>query len=137
MFGVLSRTKSTWGCWYFITFIDDYSHCTWLFLMKTQAELFSIFHKFHAEVQTQLILQFVSYEVIMPKNIFLDHSPTFCPQMGFFISPRELTLFNRMEWLSIRTVIWLKLLKLSYSIIRFLNIFRDATLAACYLINSM
>ena len=38
---------------YFVTFIDDYSHCTWLFLMKTQAELFSIFQKFHDEDRTQ------------------------------------------------------------------------------------
>ena len=48
-----SRTKSTLGFRYFITFIDDYSCCTWLFLMKTRAELFSIFQKFHDEVRTQ------------------------------------------------------------------------------------
>ena len=72
-----SRTESTLGFRYFVTFIDDYSHCTWVFLMKTRAELFSIFQKFHAEVRIQfnLILQFVSYEVMMQRNIFLDHSP--------------------------------------------------------------
>ena len=48
-----SRTEPTLGSRYFVTFIDDYSHCTWLFLMKTRAELFSIFQKFHVEVQTQ------------------------------------------------------------------------------------
>ena len=48
-----SRTESTLGFWYFVTFIDDYSCCTWLFLMKTRAELFSIFQNFNAEVQTQ------------------------------------------------------------------------------------
>ena len=47
------RTESTLGFRYFVTFIDDYSRCTWLFLMKTRVELFSIFQKFHAEVQTQ------------------------------------------------------------------------------------
>ena len=47
------RIESTFGLWYFATLIDDYSHCTWLFLIKTRAELFSIFHKFHAEVRTQ------------------------------------------------------------------------------------
>ena len=31
----LSRTESTLGFRYFVTFIDDYSRCTWLFLMKT------------------------------------------------------------------------------------------------------
>ena len=48
-----SRVESTLGFRYFVTFIDDYSRCTWLFLMKTRAELFSIFQKFHAEIRTQ------------------------------------------------------------------------------------
>ena len=47
-----SRTESTLGFRYFVTFVDDYSRCTWLFLMKTRAELFSIFQKFHVEVRT-------------------------------------------------------------------------------------
>ena len=44
---------STLGFHYFVTFIDDYSRCTWLFLMKTRVELFSIFQKFHAEILAQ------------------------------------------------------------------------------------
>ena len=48
-----SRSASTLGFRYFVTFIDDYSRCTWLFLMKTRVELFSIFQKFHAEIRTQ------------------------------------------------------------------------------------
>ena len=48
-----SRSTSTLGFRNFVTFIDDYSRCTWLFLMKTRTELFSIFQKFHAEICTQ------------------------------------------------------------------------------------
>ena len=48
-----SRSASTLGFRYFVTFIDDYSRCTWLFLMKTRAELFSIFQKFHVEIRPQ------------------------------------------------------------------------------------
>ena len=48
-----SRSISTLGFCYFVTFIDDYSRYTWLFLMKTRVELFSIFQKFHAEIRTQ------------------------------------------------------------------------------------
>ena len=48
-----SRSTSTLGFRYFVTFIDDYSRCTWLFLMKTRAKLFSIFQKFNAEIRTQ------------------------------------------------------------------------------------
>ena len=49
----LFRIESKLRFRYFVTFIDDYFRCTWLFLMKTRAKLFSIFQKFHAEVQTQ------------------------------------------------------------------------------------
>jgi len=38
-----SRVKSNLGFQYFVTFIDDFSICTWLFLMKNHSELFSIF----------------------------------------------------------------------------------------------
>ena len=48
-----SRSTSTLGFRYFVTFINDYSRCTWLFLMKTRAVLFSIFQKFHVEIRTQ------------------------------------------------------------------------------------
>ena len=47
------RTVSTLGFQYFVTFIDNYSRCTWLFLMKNWAELFFIFQKFYVEIQTQ------------------------------------------------------------------------------------
>ena len=60
-----SRTKSTLGFQYFVTFIDDYSRCTWLFLMKTQAELFFNFRSSRLEFEVNLILQFISYKVIM------------------------------------------------------------------------
>ena len=46
------RIASTLGFQYFVIFIDDYSRCTWLFLMKNRAESYSIFHKFYAEIQT-------------------------------------------------------------------------------------
>ena len=42
----LCRTASTLRFQYFVNFIDDYSRCNWLFLMKNRAELYSIFHKF-------------------------------------------------------------------------------------------
>ena len=36
--------------WYFVTFVDDYSQTTWLYLMKNRLELFS---HFRAEIHTQ------------------------------------------------------------------------------------
>ena len=54
-----SRFASTLGFRYFVTFIDDYSQCTWLFLMKTRVELFSIFQKFIMKFALNSILLFV------------------------------------------------------------------------------
>jgi transposase InsO family protein len=48
-----SRTVSTFESRYFVTFIDDFSRCTWLFLMKNRSELFSIFEQFYQEIRTQ------------------------------------------------------------------------------------
>ncbi|KAJ7959601.1 Retrovirus-related Pol polyprotein from transposon TNT 1-94 [Quillaja saponaria] len=48
-----SRVSSSLGFQYFVTFIDDYSRCTWLCLMKNRSELFSIFQQFCAEIKTQ------------------------------------------------------------------------------------
>ena len=41
------------GFRYFVTFVDDYSRTTWLYLMKNHSELFSHFHVFCAEIHTQ------------------------------------------------------------------------------------
>ena len=48
-----SHVASSLGFQYFVTFIDDYSRCTWLFLMKSHSELFHIFQYFFHEIQTQ------------------------------------------------------------------------------------
>ena len=48
-----SRIASTLGFQYFVTFIDDFSRCTWLFLMKSRTKLFSVFQKFFAEIRNQ------------------------------------------------------------------------------------
>ena len=38
---------------YFVTFVDDFSHVTWLYLMKSHSEFFSHSSVFCAEIQTQ------------------------------------------------------------------------------------
>ena len=40
------------GFRYFVTFVDDYSRTTWLYLMKNRYELFSPFRAFCAEIHT-------------------------------------------------------------------------------------
>jgi len=68
-----SRVKSTLGFQYFVTFIDDYFRCTWLFLMKHRSELFHIFQSFFNEIKTQFG---VSTRVLHSDNgrEYLSHS---------------------------------------------------------------
>ena len=40
------------GFRYVVTFVDDYSRTTWLYLMKNRSELFSHFRAFYAEIHT-------------------------------------------------------------------------------------
>ena len=47
------RVSSSLDFHYFVTFIDDYSRCTWLYLMKNRSGLFSISQKFHANIRNQ------------------------------------------------------------------------------------
>ena len=41
------------GFKYFVTFVDDFSRVTWLYLMKSHSELFSYFIAFCAEIKTE------------------------------------------------------------------------------------
>ncbi|RDX67842.1 hypothetical protein CR513_53233, partial [Mucuna pruriens] len=47
-----SRVTS-FGFNYFVTFIDEYSRCTWVYLMKERSELLSILMSFSKEVENQ------------------------------------------------------------------------------------
>ena len=54
-----SRSASTLGFHYFVTFINDYSRYTWLFLMKTQLSYFLSFKNFMLKFALNSILIFV------------------------------------------------------------------------------
>ena len=49
----LCPVVSPFGFRYFVTFVDDYSRTTWLYLMKNRFKLFSHFRAFYAEIHTQ------------------------------------------------------------------------------------
>lgn len=48
-----SRVSNNIGSRWFVTFIDDHTRVTWVFLMKGKLEVGSIFENFHKMVQTQ------------------------------------------------------------------------------------
>ena len=94
---------STLGFRYFVTFIDDFSSCTWLFLMKSPIELFIVFQKFFADSS----IFHTSIHIIRSDNALEYLSApffAFYPPMGFFISLLVLTFHNKIGWLSARIV---------------------------------
>jgi transposase InsO family protein len=42
------------GCMYYVSFIDDFSHKTWIYFLKTKDEVFSRFHEFKALVENHI-----------------------------------------------------------------------------------
>ena len=44
---------TSFGFRYFVTFIDEFSRCTWVYLMKDRSELLPIFKSFCNEIENQ------------------------------------------------------------------------------------
>lgn len=50
---VSAPVTSLFGFCYFVTFVDDFSRATWVYLLKSKSEVFSVFQLFHKMVETQ------------------------------------------------------------------------------------
>jgi hypothetical protein len=46
------------GYKYFITFIDDFSRVTWIYLLKFKSEVVDVFKDFHMLIMTQFSMKF-------------------------------------------------------------------------------
>jgi len=51
---------SFYGYTYFLTFIDDFSRCTWVYFLKLKSEVFNMFLAFKAFVENNLDVKFLS-----------------------------------------------------------------------------
>jgi len=74
---------------YFITFVDDYSCVTWLYLMKNRLEVFSISQNFCAEIEHQFG---TSIHVLRSDNAKEFFSSSFVGFMRKFAHHHVLTL---------------------------------------------
>ena len=52
-----SKVSTIGGARWFVTFIDDCSRMTWIFLMKSKDEVNSLFQRFHKMATTQFQTQ--------------------------------------------------------------------------------
>ena len=65
------------GFRYFVTFVDDYSQTTRLYLMKNCYELFSHFHAFCAKIHTQFHVSVQSLRSDNAKEYVLEQCQSF------------------------------------------------------------
>ena len=132
------RTASTLGFQYFVTFIDDYSRCIWLFLMKNQAKLFSIFQKFYTEIQTQFNVSLPVLHSDNAREYFSTPFTSFMSQHGILHqsscahTPQQNGVVERKNRHLVETAHTLIL----YSHVSF-RFWEDVVLTVCYLINRM
>ncbi|RVW99855.1 Retrovirus-related Pol polyprotein from transposon TNT 1-94 [Vitis vinifera] len=132
------RTASTLGFQYFVTFIDDYSRCTWLFLMKNRAELFSIFQKFYTEIQTQFNISIRVLRSDNAREYFSAQFTSFMSHHGILhqSSCAHTPQQNGVAECKNRHLVETARTLLLHSHVPF-RFWGDAVLTACYLINRM
>ena len=133
-----SRFTSALGFRYFVTFRGNSFQCTWLFLMKTRAELFSLCQKFHAEIRTQFNTSIRILRNDNAKEYFSMSLSSFMSSHGIFhqsscaYTPQQNGVTECKNRHLVETA---RILLLHHKVPqRFL---RDVILAACYLINRM
>ena len=130
------RTTSTLGFQYFVTFIDDYSRCTWLFLMKNRAELYSIFKKIYAEIMIQFN---ISIRVLRSDNARKYFSSPFISFMSQHGILHQSSCAHTSQQNGVAEHKNRHLIETTYTLLLHYHVpFRfwgDAVLTACYLIN--
>lgn len=66
-----SPTVFLFGFRYFVTFVDDYSRITWVYLLKAKSDVFFAMSSLSNWFVLNLMLKFVSFGQIMEENTCL------------------------------------------------------------------
>uniref|UniRef100_A0A5B6ZV70 Integrase catalytic domain-containing protein n=1 Tax=Davidia involucrata TaxID=16924 RepID=A0A5B6ZV70_DAVIN len=56
-----SRTTGLCGARYFVTFIDDHSRLTWVYVLEDRSQLFTVFQSFYAEISNQFNAKLLAF----------------------------------------------------------------------------
>lgn len=127
------------GFKYFVTFIDDFSRCTWLYLLKSRSDLFSVFTLFVAEIQTHFGRTI--------KFLRSDNAPEYktCTQIQSFMASHGILHHTSCSYTPQQNGVAERknrhLLEVSRAMRFHMNVpkcfWDDAVLTACFLINRM
>ena len=99
------------GFRYFVTFVNDFSRTTWLYLIKNHFELFSHFCPLCAEIHTQFHVYVQNMKSDNAKEYMSDFNHS-CFRRTYFIRHLVLILFLKMEFLKEKIDMFLKPLEL-------------------------
>ena len=133
-----SRVCSTLGYFYFVIFIDDYSRCTWIFLMKNRSDVFSIFRNFSIEIHNQFGSSIKTLRTDNAKEYLSSQFQSFLTSQGIIHqtscahTPQQNGVAERKIRHLVETA---RTLLLHYNVP--LRFWGDALLTACHLINRM
>ena len=129
---------SSMGYKYFITFIDEFSRCTLVFLMKEQSEIFSILTSFVNEIKTQFGKTIKILRSDNAKEYFSSAISSFLSAQGILHqsscphTPQQNGIAERKNRHLVET---------AQTLLLHANVYvwhwGDAVLTACFLINRM
>lgn len=100
MFGVHLGILNCSGARWFVTFIDDCTRMTWVFLLKDKANVSTVLPHFYSMILTQFCTSIQKFRTDNTKDYFNQHLHKFFQDKGVFTSLPASTLHNKMEWLS-------------------------------------
>jgi transposase InsO family protein len=89
-------TTSLSGYVYYVSFIDDFSHKTWIYFLKTKSEVFNKFKEFKALVEN---ISEKKIKILRSDNggeFTSDDFKAFCKKLGLRGSSLLPTILNRM-----------------------------------------
>ena len=101
----LNGTLTRGGKRYFITFIDDFSRFTYVYLMRSKYEAFDMFKRFKNKVENLFSKKSKCFIVIEVVNIFQMNLMYFVRNKVWYMSVLRLILRNKMIWQKERTVL--------------------------------
>nr|KYP63600.1 Retrovirus-related Pol polyprotein from transposon TNT 1-94 [Cajanus cajan] len=123
---------------YFVTFIDEFSRCTWVYLMKDRTELLSIFMSFFNEIKNQFGRLIKIFRSDNAKEYFSSELSSFLSSQGVLHqstcphTPQQNGIAERKNRHLVETV---RTLMLNTNVP--VHHWGDAILTSCFLINRM